>query len=290
MRLHGWPAAAASPSSGEIGRMTDAATIAVDWAAAEGWNPGLDDAQRFARADPSAFLFTERDGGVAATVSCALYGDDYAFIGLYIVREGLRGRGLGRPLFERALLRAGDRVVGLDGVLEQQATYARSGFALAYRNTRYAIDGGGGRLDDVFDLARVRMDELLAFDTAVFATERRGFLEAWIAGRPPGMALAIADGGRLCGYAVGRPCRPGVRVGPLFADEPDGADLLLRGLAAAAGEGTPLFLDVPEANAEAVRLAEGHAMQPVFATARMYRGGVPADDVGRVYGFTTFEF
>jgi hypothetical protein len=31
-------------------------------------------------------------------------------------------------------------------------------------------------------------------------------------------------------------------------------------------------------------------MQPVFATARMYRGGASAEDVGRVYGVTTFEF
>ena len=30
----------------------------------------------------------------------------------------LRGQGLGLALFERALERAGDRVVGLDGVLE----------------------------------------------------------------------------------------------------------------------------------------------------------------------------
>ena len=46
-----------------------AAQTAVAWAAAEGWNPGLDDAQRFLQADPEAFLWTERDGDIVATVS-----------------------------------------------------------------------------------------------------------------------------------------------------------------------------------------------------------------------------
>ena len=33
--------------------------IAVDWAAAEGWNPGLHDAECFTVADPQGFLIGE---------------------------------------------------------------------------------------------------------------------------------------------------------------------------------------------------------------------------------------
>ena len=47
------------------------------------------------RSDPGAFLCTEHHGAVVATGSCALYGDDYAFIGFYIVHEDFRGRGSG---------------------------------------------------------------------------------------------------------------------------------------------------------------------------------------------------
>jgi len=114
-----------------------AAHVAISMAAAEGWNPGLDDAERFLAADPDSFLATEREGETVATVSCVLYGDSYAFIGFYIVRSDLRGRGIGSPLFERALRRAGGRVVGLDGVLAQQASYERRGFVLAHRNVRW---------------------------------------------------------------------------------------------------------------------------------------------------------
>jgi GNAT superfamily N-acetyltransferase len=270
--------------------MHEAAVIAAEWATAEGWNPGVDDAERFARADPGAFLCTRLDGEIVATVSCALYGDDYAFIGFYFVREDLRGQGLGRPLFDQALARAGDRVVGLDGVRAQQETYERSGFELAHRNTRYEGSGGGRRPPEVVELASLPGAELRAYDAAIFGAERGAFLDAWVQGRPPGMALAIQDGTGLAGYAVGRRCCDGVRIGPLFADDPDTADALFRGLAAAAGDLAPLFLDVPAPNDEAAALARRYGMQPVFATARMYRGGEPADDVSRVYGVTTFEF
>src|SRR5204863_1673690 len=211
------------PSSSQTGdllllrtvvHMHDAAAIAVEWAAAEGWNPGVDDAERLARADPGAFLCVELDGEVVATVSCALYGDRYGFIGFYIVREDLRGQGLGRPLFDRALARAGDRVVGLDGVLEQQATYERAGFELAHRSARYEGSGGGTRPAGVVDLADVPYDELVAYDAAVFGAPRSAFLDAWVAGRPAGMALAAPDDAGLRGYAIGRRCREGVRAGP----------------------------------------------------------------------------
>ena len=267
-----------------------AAAIAAEWAAAEGWNPGLDDVERFARADPGAFLCSQHDGAVVATVSCALYGDAYAFIGFYIVREDLRGQGLGLALFQRALARADGRVIGLDGVPAQEETYERSGFELAHRNTRYECSGGGERPVELVDLCDLPVEALHAYDASVFGCSRRAFLDAWVADRPPGMALALADGDGLRGYAVGRPCRTGVKVGPLFADDSDAADALFRGLAAAAGDDTPVFLDVPEPNAEAESLAHRYAMQPVFATARMYRGGAPRDDVDRVYGVTTFEF
>src|SRR5215203_1805431 len=74
-----------------------AAHVAISMAAPEGWNPGLDDAERFLAADPDSFLATEREGETVATVSCVLYGDSYAFIGFYIVRSDLRGRGIGSP-------------------------------------------------------------------------------------------------------------------------------------------------------------------------------------------------
>ena len=265
-----------------------AAHQAVEWAAAEGWNPGLDDTERFLATDPDAFIATDADGEIAGTVSCALYGDDYAFIGFYIVREDLRGRGIGTELFDRALARAGQRVIGLDGVLEQQPVYASLGFANAHRNERWRGTGGGSASPDLIALGEIRFDQLAAYDARVFGTDRAVFLRAWI-DRPPRHALASVNGGELTGYAVLRPCREGMKIGPLFADDADTARALLQGMRFAAGDGTTVFLDVPHANPAALELAREDLDAPVFETARMYRNGRPPEDLARVFGVTTFE-
>jgi GNAT superfamily N-acetyltransferase len=263
-----------------------AAHQASEWAAAEGWNPGLDDVERFLAADGDAFFATERDGEIVGTASCALYGDDYAFFGFYIVRSDLRRQGIGTELFDRALARAGDRVIGLDGVLAQQPVYASLGFEPAHRNERWRGTGGGRA--DAQPLADFAFDEIVDYDQQIFGATRPRFLSAWI-DREPDSALACRRNGRLAGYAVLRPCREGCKVGPLFADDFDAATELLAGMRAAAGDGAALFLDVPHANPDALALAEAHLDAPVFETARMYRNGRPPEDLARVFGVTTFE-
>src|SRR5262245_36163164 len=119
----------------------DEIALAADWAAAEGWNPGLNDAACFATVDPQGFLIGELEGKPAATVSCVNYDDRFAFLGFYIVPPELRGRGLGLRIWQAAIAHAGARTIGLDGVVAQQDNYRKSGFALAYRNVRY-----GGRV------------------------------------------------------------------------------------------------------------------------------------------------
>ena len=129
-----------------VRRMTEAdLALALEWAAAEGWNPGLHDARSFYAADPQGFLLAELDGAPAGSVSAVRYGADFGFLGLYIVRPEFRGRGFGLKLWRAALDHLGDRIVGLDGVVAQQGNYRRSGFALAFRNIRQRGEGGGRR-------------------------------------------------------------------------------------------------------------------------------------------------
>ena len=112
-------------------------SIAIDWAAAEGWNPGLRDAACFTIPDAKGFFVGEIDGEPVATVSCVNYDDRFAFLGFYIVRTGFRGRGHGLRIWNAAIAHAGSRVIGLDGVVAQQDNYRKSGFQLAYANVRY---------------------------------------------------------------------------------------------------------------------------------------------------------
>jgi RimJ/RimL family protein N-acetyltransferase len=94
--------------------------LASDWAADEGWNPGLADPACFGTVDPEGFLLGELDGRPAATISVVNYDANFAFLGFYIVRPDLRGRGYGLRIWQAGVAHAGSRTVGLDGVIAQQ--------------------------------------------------------------------------------------------------------------------------------------------------------------------------
>ena len=111
--------------------------LAIEWAAAEGWNPGLNDAGLFFDTDPQGFFIGELDGEPVASLSGVAYGAGFGFMGLYIVRPQFRGRGFGLQLWHQVMSYLGARNIGLDGVVEQQPNYMKSGFTLAHRNVRY---------------------------------------------------------------------------------------------------------------------------------------------------------
>ncbi len=271
--------------------------LAVDWAAAEGWNPGLADVPAFLAEDPGAFLVAEVDGRPVACISAVRYGADRGFIGFYIVAPGMRGQGHGLALWQAGMARLKGRLIGLDGVVAQQANYRKSGFVLAWNNARYSGLVRPAPPPDPLPLAAtLPFEALVAYDAAGFGGPRPAFLRAWI--DTPGH-LALALPGRpglssphgLRGWGLVRPCREGVKIGPLFADSAADAALLLAGLGQH-GQG-PLILDVPEDHAAAVQLARGLGLAKVFETARMYAGPTPAPaptlDRQKVFGITSFE-
>ncbi len=278
----------------EIGPMTaDEVATTIDWAAAEGWNPGLADAGCFRSADPDGFLAARLAGRLVGSISLVGYGSGFGFLGLYIVVPELRGRGIGTQLWSAAMDRQGDRIVGLDGVVAMQDSYARSGFRLAHRNVRYGgppVELVTAMPDSVSVLGADDLEIVSAYDEPCFGGPRGSFLAAWLA-QPHALTVGVRAGAGLAGYGTARPCRDGWKVGPLFADEPELARALLARLlrhVRAAG-GSAVFWDVPQTQTEAVELAGELALEPRFETARMYAGGDPDLPLDRVFGITSFE-
>ena len=193
--------------------------FAIDLAAREGWNPGLNDAECFFAADPGGFLIGELAGEPVGCISAVSYAGRYGFVGLYIVRPEFRGRGYGLRLWQAAMARLRGHNVGLDGVVAQQGNYAKSGFRLAYRNVRYR-----GRAEPARSTPRSgpppksRSRRSRDFDRQVFPERRDAFLRAWLT-QPMAGAYVARDGDRLTGYTVVRRCREGWKIGPLAADE-----------------------------------------------------------------------
>jgi len=267
----------------------DEIAIAIDWAAAEGWNPGLGDAGCFATVDTDGFLIGEIGGEPAATISCVNYGPHFSFLGFYIVRKDLRGRGYGLRIWNAAIAHAGTRVIGLDGVVAQQDNYRKSGFSLAYANVRYGgiANATGERHDAIVDLKQVSLADIEASDAAVFPAPRPAFLRSWVSA-PGHIGRALIRDGALAAWGVIRPCRTGYKIGPLVADDRDAAQTVLSALLDAIGGGE-VFLDVPSINPQAVALAKDAGLAPMFETARMYTAPVQPLQLDRVFGVTTFE-
>jgi GNAT superfamily N-acetyltransferase len=278
------------PSEFELHSMTrEELKLALAWADGEGWNPGLADADCFHAADPDGFQVGCLADEPVACISVVRYGEHYAFLGFYIVKPEMRGRGYGIRIWQAGLSRLGSRLVGLDGVTTQQENYRKSGFVLAHRNIRF---GGVPHFKLAWDPRLTIVHSglepiIIKYDQAFFPAARNTFLRCWL--RPQTRkGIALMENGTVTGYGVIRACRVGFKIGPLFADSDAGADLMFRALAATAN-GQPVFIDSPEPNRSATDLAIRHGLSPVFETARMYRGPVPDLSISRTYGITTFE-
>ncbi|WP_269525887.1 GNAT family N-acetyltransferase [Coraliomargarita parva] len=265
---------------------------ALEWAAKEGWNPGLGDADTFWHTDPEGFVCIELGDEVVGTGSIVSYGT-FAFMGFFIVRPDLRGQGLGARFWHWRKARLLDRLkpgtaVGMDGVFDMQDFYAKGGFVFSHRNLRMAGTAVGGTPSlPVTPLAEIPFEHVCAMDLRCFGFAREDFLRRWIH-EEHGVSLGIVQDGVLQGFGVIRECCEGYKIGPLFAASTEVADALYVALSSNAA-GQPVYLDVPEINPAAMALAERYGLKEVFGCARMYLGPAPQLPWQSIFGITTFE-
>lgn len=264
--------------------------FAVSLAAKEGWNPGLHDASSFYAADPDGFLIGLLAGEPIGCISAVSYEGRFGFLGLYIVIPERRGEGFGIRLWDAAMKRMANHNVGLDGVVEQQENYKKSGFRLAYRNIRYEFTNSLSGIEDshLVRAAELPFSQIAEYDRRMFPAARDRFLKTWLTS-PDSDSVAWMDGGILCGYATIRECQAGYKIGPLFADSEKIVEALLQALCQRVPSGVSVYLDVPEVNGPAVAMVQRHGMTPVFETARMYTQEPPPICVEKIFGVTTFE-
>ena len=272
----------------------DEFSVAIDWAAREGWNPGLDDLAAFHAADPAGFLIGYVGGAPAACISVVRYGDGFGFLGFYIVPPEHRGKGFGLQIWNAGLAHLAGRAIGLDGVVAQQANYRKSGFELAGRNIRFSGTCSCPDMStgvNVQPLSRAALAEVVDYDRPFFQADRHLFIEEWccpIASPTRSGVIARTDG-KVTGFGIIRRCRSGYKIGPLFADDQLIASSIFSALCATTEAGSSVSLDVPEDNPAGTQLAEQAGLEPSFETARMYKGRVPSLPIARTFGITTFE-
>ena len=261
--------------------------VVCQWAVQEGWNPGLDDADTLYATDPQGFFVAEDDGELVASLAVVNHSPDFAFLGLYICKPEYRGRGVGYQLWQHALPHAGNRTMGLEGVLDQQDNYGKSGFVFANLTRRYV-----GRLPpatsaQVRELRESDIPAILQWDERASGYQRAPFLAPWLRGNSTRQTLVFDNGTGPVGAATCRACQEGFRIGPLLAPDMAVTSTLLSAVAAAHPD-AELQIDIPQTQTELSRFCEQSGMTVSFETARMYKG-TPPDGSPNILALATLE-
>ncbi|MFK7838416.1 MAG: GNAT family N-acetyltransferase [Sulfitobacter sp.] len=266
----------------------DDLNVVLQWAADEGWNPGLDDAPAFHAADPAGFLIKEVDGAPAAAISVVNHDPDVAFLGLYLCKPAFRGQGHGIDVWRAGIAHAGARSIGLDGVPDQQENYAVSGFVKYGSTVRYE-----GLIAPRTD-ARIRqaasgdLETLVSRDAKATGTRRTAFARAWFTDTLTRQTMVLIKGAGIAGFATFRRCPSGSKIGPLYA----GSDADARALLSANPFGKPdlpCSIDIVDQNAPLAQVVTSLNFEPTFETARMFSGTPPAAHPAKFQAIATME-
>lgn len=251
--------------------------VLLNWAAREGWNPGLDDARAFYDADPTGFFVAKQDGTLVAGISVVNHTEAFAFLGLYLCVPECRGQGIGYGLWQHAIEHADARCVGLDGVPDQQENYKTSGFALAGQTTRYtgvlpSQATGAARIATPLDVEAV-----VALEGKASGVLKPTYLRAWARPAATRTTIVLDDNTGVCSALTIRECRSGYKIGPLIAgDANQTKDLLAK--AAELAQGAEVSIDVPGSATGLDAMCQEMGLKPGFSTARMYRGAAIQSD------------
>ncbi len=269
------------------------------WARQEGFAPGSGDVAIYRHTDRQGiwmgWLGRERVGCITGVRYTAAYG----FLGLYLVQPQWRGRGYGLQLWRHALEHLADLpCIGLEAATDRVADYAGWGFAPASPTTRWQVISDGQQSPpasaegwQLVEGNAIPEWAVQAFDAQREPSPRPHFLSQWLH-HPAGTVLALIDAAGAChGFGRIRPCLlprgEGWRIGPLMAETPGAASLLLQGLLRR--HPGVVLIDAPGANAAAGPLLQRLGFSPVGTTLRMYRGEAPAVSLRDVYGLACLE-
>ena len=265
----------------------------VDWAAGEGWNPGINDADIFWKTDPEGYYGFYENGNLIAGGSIVSYDKLFGFMGFFIVKPEYRSAGIGRKLWylrrDKLISRLNEGAsIGMDGVVDMQPFYNKGGFEIAFRDERYERTGEKFEVNkSITAIEEQDFDSILKYDRECFGFKRPQFLIPWLT-QPEVRTFKFQENNSLRGYAVLRKARIGYKICPLFADTPYIAEELYKAcLNSAAGE--PFYLDIPVVNKAAVGLVKKYNGVYVFECARMYYGKAPKVELNKIFGITTFE-
>jgi len=254
-----------------------------------GWNQTREDWATFVRHGTVFGLLA--DGAPVASGAILPYPDDFAWISMVLVTARRRRARIGTRILETCCDEIARRglVAMLDATPAGERVYRPLGFEPMFKLTRWQGEGGAEAAKLPTGVRPVREDDLaaiVALDAAAFGAHRPFLLEGFFR-RQATLGFVIESD--LNGFVLVRPGRLATHIGPVVAEDEDGAaTLLCAALDSARG---PVFLDLADRWNGLARLVQqrGFTVQRPFLRMGMRRH-VPFNDVARTFVIASPEF
>jgi GNAT superfamily N-acetyltransferase len=240
------------------------------------WNQLARDWEQFLSMNPDGARVAVVRGRVVATVTTIDYGGRFGWIGMVLVDEAERRRGLGTAMLT-AGLQLLERLprVRLDATPAGYSLYRTLGFEEEYRLVRLGRRGSS-RLSPsppmaVRRLAPADRVAMAAWDLAVFGAPRPSMLD-WLAAGAPAYAWVAEDSHGIAGWMLGRHGFSFDHLGPIVARD----QAVAAALVAACLEANPsaaVIVDAPDHSPEWLAWLDGSGFSVQRPFIRMGRGG-----------------
>jgi len=257
--------------------------------------------QDYVEADPSGIFCMEEAGDVVAIIGSMRWSCEYASIAFFIVEASMRGKGVGKQMWERAMQHVeGVRTVGLFAVREKVPMYQKWGFvinaSIVTCKGPFDLGGLGSAECDarVCDYAQVPWNKIVEYDSIHFACARPNLLEALLKHKGAMSVVAASPAGDLIGLGRVRVVLDADgskrhRVSPLFAESPQVARAILAALCGGLN-GETVQIDFPEENKEAMELARSVGLKESPSCVFMHKGSAPLHPARNIFSYSNMEF
>jgi GNAT superfamily N-acetyltransferase len=238
---------------------------------AAGWNQTAADWARFLSASPEGCFVMECHGNVIGTSATIAYDGRFSWIGMLIVDELYRGKGIGTALLERAIHFLDSQkipTIKLDATPHGKPLYEKLGFMSEYGIERWMLTRTA--IENAAEIVPVSIEDVLRIDLNVFGANRSELLRS-LAQEAPHLTLIDQQEGEITGYSFGRLGSRADHMGPWVARDEGAAERLLNSFLLRSSREL-IFVDCLRLNPWAVPLVKSRGFEFSRPLTRMFRG------------------
>lgn len=284
----------------------------LEWAKNERWDIGKYDGMTYYQLSSRDFLVLTINHGLAGVILAAKYNLTFVFIGLFIIKEPFRSQGYGRQLWNAAIERLGHySSINLYAVPQQVPFYRHLGLTESHLNKRYSLcreQRDHLFVSDCFELLS-NFSLLAKYDQQISGISRGEFL-GLILSQPEVLSIVALEKNlprlssverqtnqnpivlcsedvgssvlsidteqnqEIIGYGIVRRCLHSYRLGPVYSNTFEGAQVITQTLLNQIPIGEKVILDIPEKNPSIYQYLSffGFSPQSDMDTYLMFKG------------------